>query len=396
MQQQQRIGRSGPGVVRRRLCLATLALATTQAQAGLRVVDPSGDSPGSVPTLREALRLARDGELILLAPGRYAGDGGVVRQRGLTIRAAGGEAVFDAQGQRLTQDKAVLVAAGDALTLEGLAFEHALAPDANGAGVRLERGSLRVHRCRFEHNQMGLLTSNDARARLQVEDCVFARAAPPRGRGLHHLLYVGAIGEARVSGCRFQQGGPGHLLKCRARQAWVAYNLFDDGPMGSASYELEFPNGGDVTLIGNLVHQGAGSPNPSIVAFGAEGGERRERHRLRMSHNTLINAQLTPAAFVRVWEEKLGTPLQGALFNNLLIGVGALLGAPAQQGTRRGPSGLLRDPVTGDYRLVERALLPVGVDATTDADLRPQREFAWPLGTRALTPPTAWRAGALQ
>jgi hypothetical protein len=37
-----------------------------------------------------------------------------------------------------------------------------------------------------------------------------------------------------------------------------------------ASYELEFPEGGVAVVVGNVIAQSADSPNPIVVAYGAE------------------------------------------------------------------------------------------------------------------------------
>jgi hypothetical protein len=90
---------------------------------------------------------------------------------------------------------------------------------------------------------MGILTGNVADSVLEVEDSEFGEA-PRHAGGLHHLLYAGTIARLSVRGSRLQQGFRGHLIKSRARESSILYNLIVDGVGGRASYELEFPNGG--------------------------------------------------------------------------------------------------------------------------------------------------------
>jgi hypothetical protein len=76
-------------------------------------------------------------------------------------------------------------------------------------------------------------------------------------------------------------------VKSRARVSEVRYNWLADG-RGQASYELEFPEGGDATVVGNVIAQSAATGNPAVVSYGAEHG-RWPVNRLRLAHNTLIN-----------------------------------------------------------------------------------------------------------
>jgi hypothetical protein len=134
---------------------------------------------------------------------------------------------------------------------------------------------------------------------LEVEDSEFGEAPKYYTGALHHLLYVGAIARLSVSGSRFQQGFRGHLIKSRARENSILYNLLVDGTGGSASYELEFPNGGLAWVIGNVIGQSATTDNPDLISYGAE-GQRWPDNALYLAHNTLIDDKLD-GRFLRVW-----------------------------------------------------------------------------------------------
>jgi hypothetical protein len=82
------------------------------------------------------------------------------------------------------------------MLIENIEFRGARVPDGNGAGIRFERGHLRIVRCAFFDNEMGILTGNVADSVLEVEDSEFGQA-PKHAGGLHHLLYAGTI--ARLS-----------------------------------------------------------------------------------------------------------------------------------------------------------------------------------------------------
>ena len=125
-----------------------------------------------------------------------------------------------------------------------------------GAGIRLERGSLSVKDCSFSRCEMGLLTNNDPNTQLDLQGCEFSFGERPGS--FSHLLYAGSIAKLSVSGCYFHHGMRGHLIKSRAALNHIFYNRLTDEIGGSASYELEFPNGGQALVIGNLIQQSSG------------------------------------------------------------------------------------------------------------------------------------------
>src|SRR5574343_1705821 len=262
------------------------ALAETEKAKAATVAATMIVGPGErVATISEAARLARDGEVIEIRPGTYRGEPAVWTQNNLTIRGAGERPVMLADGKS-AEGKAIWVVRGGKVWIENIEFRGARVADLNGAGIRFEKGSLTVRGCAFFDNEMGILTAS-APDLLEVIDSEFGDA--PRHKGsLHHLLYVGTIGKFILRGSRFSNGYLGHLVKSRARENHILYNMLVDGAGGQASYELEFPNGGIAYVIGNTIGQSAGTDNPSIVAYGAE-GPRWPENALYFAHNTLIN-----------------------------------------------------------------------------------------------------------
>lgn len=344
--------------------------------------------PGGLATIAEATRLAGDGDVVEIAAGTYRGDVAVWLQKRLTIRGVGGRPELVADGNN-AEGKAIWVIRDGDFEVDNIAFRGARAAPGNGAGIRFEKGRLTVRHCLFEDNEMGILTGNDPDSRLSIEDSEFAHAPQGPEHPLKHLLYVGHIARVDIRGSRFHDGYVAHLVKSRARESDLRYNLVWDGPAGSASYEMDFPNGGVVTLVGNLVGQSPATSNPVLISFGAEGSAWPE-HRLTVVHNTLSNDAGPAAHFLRVWSDKLG-PVSSQVSNNLLVGPGALEGARGDitEGNR---AGRLRDPAALDFR-------PARGTASVrppPADLAPQAEFDPPLGTRPLATPRRWLPGALQ
>jgi hypothetical protein len=344
-----------------------------------------------VKTLRDAARSARDGATVEVDAGDYVGDTAVWTQNDLTIRAVGGRVRLIADGAA-AEGKGIWVIRGSGISVEGFDFSGAAVPSRNGAGIRLDRGSLRVRDCSFTGNEMGLLAGNDPDTVLEIENSEFAHNRRPDGH--NHNLYVGAIARLSVTGSYFHHAHVGHLLKSRAAVNHIRYNRLTDEGDGSASYELEFPNGGVAYVIGNIIQQSARSENVHMISFGAE-GYRWPTSQLYLVNNTLIDDMPANGVFLRV------APGASALItNNLLVGparwdVDSMAEFHTNFSVDRGD---LVDPASGDWRL--RPNSPAwgkAVDPGTahSVALRPSREYSHPRSSTSLDPP-AVQPGAIQ
>ena len=377
-------------------CLALLGCALPRpGLAETLLVGPTAPSL----TLAEALAKAADGDTIALMPGVYEGQQGVVTQQRLTIRAVAERPQLRAKGP-LAERKAILVVRGGEVTVENLEFRGARAEDANGAGIRHERGKLTVRESVFLDNEVGILTGNDEGAELVVEDSEFGLAPRIEG-GLHHLLYVGRIGRFTLRGSRFYSGFEGHLVKSRARESRIAYNLIYDGEEGEASYEIDLPNGGLAWVVGNVIGQCAKGRNPVMVAFGAEGNA-WPTSGLYLAHNTMVGNPWPPSWFVRVFKDRLPAATEVKLINNVTLGLGML--SPFTEGEFRGNVWALRRRALNniyalDFGLTEASgwrgsAQPAGQGG--GQSLQPTAQFKLPRGTQPITPPKAWSPGAMQ
>ena len=388
-----RLRQMGAGM---RACIFSLALcsALPALAAETWVVGPK---PPQM-SLREALSRAGDGDLIAVMEGDHDAAVGVITQKKLTLRGIGRRPVLRAGGHT-ADGRAMLVVRDGDVTLENLELRGARAATGNGAGVRLEKGRLRIERCALLDHEIGLSTANDADTELAIVDSEFGEA-PRSAGGLPHLLHVGRIARLSITGSRFHQGWEGHLIKSRARVNDIRYNLIFDGWQGAASYEIDLPNGGLTWLVGNIIGQGPGAANRALVAYGND-GQAWPGSALYMSHNTLLSGGAWPARYVRIFEDRLppATPL--FLVNNVAAGIGFLeTWMPGTlQGNVRTLGRWLRAPAMLDFALPDGSPLRAqAVDAAqvNGQDLRPTAEFALPIGTRPLKPVTRWAPGALQ
>lgn len=350
-----------------------------------------------IASITEAARLARDGEVIEIRPGIYRGQPVVWTQDRLIIRGAGERPIMLADGKS-AEGKAIWVLKGGKVRIENIEFRGTRVADGNGAGIRYEKGQLTIHACRFVDNEMGLLAANSSDLSLEISDSEFTDA-PRHAGALHHLLYVGRIGKFVLRGSRFENGYLGHLVKSRARENHILYNMLADGPGGKSSYELEFPNGGLAYVIGNLIGQSAATDNPRMVAYGAEGPV-WPVNGLYMTHNTMINDHYR-GDFLFVWIEKFPAGIDIWAINNLTVGNGDFF-RPAQgrfEGNQSAARGELIEYGGLPARLINLSPLrgtvrpPGSVGAE---DLLPNAEFTYPVGTRPLRGSSALAPGAFQ
>lgn len=263
------------------------AVATTACDSAAgRVLDVG---PGkSYATPSAAAAVAQSGDVVRIAAGAYRGDVATWSASNLTICGMGGRARLYADG-RSAGGKAIWVVAGANTTIDGVDFLNAKVPDNNGAGIRAEHksGDLRVLNSGFYDNQNGILSAAGPIG-ITIEGSEFARSDTGTTAALGHNLYIGRIDRLTVRGSFFHEAVRGHNLKSRAKVSEVENSYFMDGPAGRSSYLTDFPDGGQVTLRGNLLHKGPLADNPTAVAFGAESMSAWPTNTLELRHNTLV------------------------------------------------------------------------------------------------------------
>ena len=350
---------------------------------------------GPLIRIADAAKLAGDGDVIEIEGGDYRQDVAVWQQKRLTIRGVNGAARLFADG-RVAEGKAIWVIRNGDFDISNIDFIGARAGDGNGAGIRFEGGRLRVRGCLFWGNQMGLMTGGDGTmptASLVIEKSEFAYSHVLGRWG--HNLYVGSLDSLTVQGSYFHHAGVGHLIKSRARRNTVLYNRLTDEAGGRASYELEFPNGGEAVVIGNLIQQQGATENGTIVSMGAE-GYRWPTNALYLASNTIVNDHSHGGAFLVV--SKGADRVLSA--NNLFVGFGAVRADTTldRWGDQHVEWPALVRPSRFDYRLEhpaqDLAYRPMA-DAELARRLAPRLEYVHPKSTRVLGEPPRW-VGAIQ
>ena len=152
---------------------ALLLLAAWPAGATTLRAGPGTDYPQP----SAAIAAAAPGDTVAIAPGTYYDCAAWSTDR-LTIdgRGDGGDAVFS---DRSCQDKAAFVIGGAGTVLRGIAFTRQRVPDRNGAGIRLEGGSLTVEDCSFDDEEAALIAAPRPGAELVLRRVTVRHAGAP-------------------------------------------------------------------------------------------------------------------------------------------------------------------------------------------------------------------------
>ncbi len=243
-----------------------------------------------------AIAEASGGDTVRIDPGVYH-DCAFVRGSDVTIEGTGPGVVLST---RTCGGKAILVTQGDDITIRNLTLEGASVRDQNGAGIRSEGVNLTVDHVRFLDNEEGILAGNRPGSTIRVLNSDFERNGTCAGSGgCAHGVYVAHIKELDVEHSRFFDQQVGHHVKSRALVTRVIDNDIEDGPDGTASYEIDVPNGGSVLIEGNTLEKGPKAQNwGTAIAIGEE-GRPLPSDGMRVSDNKFTNDNEHQTVFVR-------------------------------------------------------------------------------------------------
>ncbi len=349
--------------------------------------------PGRAYTLPcAALTVAPNGSLIEIDPaGNYAGDTCVIYGSNLTIRGLNGRAKIPA-GSTLAQSKAIWVVNGNAATIENIEFSGAVsASGGNGAGIRQEGVGVTIRNCYFHNNQDGILAGDNLPSNILIEFSEFAFNGA--GDGKTHNLYINHVNSFTFRYNYSHDAIVGHLYKSRAATNYVLYNRLSDNS-GTASYEVDLPNGGQSYVIGNLIEQSPNSNNPNVLAYGEEGASASNpNHDLFVVNNTFDNEKSTGYAVL------VNSAMNPAhLQNNIFYGAGlVLVGAGTQVTDLSGVNPLFTNSGAYDYTLLpgSPALGAGTLPGIGDGyALTPTYEYSHPAGGKVTTPAGRINIGA--
>ena len=313
----------------------------------------------------------------------YSGDVCQWNTNSLTlIGVGGGRAVINAAGQN-SQGKAIWVISGNNTVVENIEFTGATVTDLNGAGIRAEGTNLTIRNCYFHDNQEGILTDG-GNSTIIIEFSEFFRNGA--GDGFSHNLYIGNITKF-IFRYNYSHGAIiGHLLKSRAAENDIYYNRLTDESAGTASYEIDIPNGGLSYIVGNLVEKGPLAQNSALVSYQEEGANSgNPDHELFVVNNTMVNDH-GQGTFIVV-DGSVTVP--AIIKDNIFQGSGTITTqSSAVKANNFAGNAILASPTTYDYHLQATSpAINAGADPGTGAgvSLTPAYQYVHPSCAEART-----------
>ena len=268
---------------------ANLTASRTLAPPSVLTVGPGQEYA----TLAQAAAVVQSGDTIDIQAGTYTNDFATINGN-VTIQGVGGTATFVAT-ETPPNDKGILDLTGN-ITVDNLAFTGASVPASlggNGAGIRYEGGNLVLNNDAFYGNQDGMLANPDPTGSITINNSYFSDNGS--GTGYTHNLYVNEVGTLLINASTFTDAQVGHEIKSRALNTIITNSTIADGPSGTASYAIDLPNGGNATIVGNLIEKGPNSENPTMISAGEEGSV-YANSTLTISDNTLLNDLVSPSS----------------------------------------------------------------------------------------------------
>jgi hypothetical protein len=238
--------------------LAFPLLGSAPALAATLQVGPG--QPYALPSA--AIRAAHDGDTVLIAAGEYV-DCAVVTASNLTIEGAGRDN-STVIGSRICQDKGILVTQGANITIRNLTLSRARSTEHNGAGIRAEGRNLTIISVRFFDNENGILAAPQHDGTLYVRQSEFFHNGSCES-ACAHGIYANDQALVRIEATRFIATQHGHAIKSRAQRTEILGCDISDGPDGTASYEIELPNGGALVVRDTSLEKGPLAENHSAM-----------------------------------------------------------------------------------------------------------------------------------
>ena len=335
-----------------------------------------------------AASAAQAGDTVEIAPGVYPKDVATWRANNLVLRATAKYAHLRADGAH-AGGKGIWVIAAHDVTVENIEFSGAKVPDENGAGIRIEGRNLKIRNCYFHDNENGIL---GGAGHLVIENTEFFNNG--FGDGFTHNMYVSPADTFTLIGSFTHHARIGHNVKSRAKVNRILYNRITDDADGTASYNIDLPNGGVAYIIGNVIQQSPNSDNTTLVSWGAEGLNGTD-NRVYISHNTLVN-DMSRGTFISL----SGTPSVAKAVNNLFVGPGTLFSGKLDTlGNLLTQSPAFVDRAAYDYRLtagspaVDKGKNPGAGDS---ASLIPAQQYVHPAAVAARPVQGAIDVGAFE
>ena len=329
--------------------------------------------------------LVQNGDTVDIDSATYTADVCSWTKNNLVLRGKGGMPHLDANNTSFGR-KAIWLITGTNTTVQNIEFSHChdvAALDQNWAGIRQEGANLTVSNVYFHDNDNGILANGVAGSKITIEHTEFANNG--FGDGFSHNLYINAI-DTLIFRYNYSHGTKiGHELKSRAHNNFILYNRLSNETGGTASRNIDLPQGGLAIVMGNVFHQSSTTSNSNMVGYKLEGTANPAPHNFYLINNTFCSDR-NNTVFVSLGA---GTALYKG-YNNIFAGpVSSILSGTA---TSIDTSNNLyfstiaaagfKNSANYDYRLLSTS---IAVDkgknagaAVNDQALTPNLEYAHP------------------
>jgi hypothetical protein len=272
----------------------------------------------------QVANLVGNGDTVDIDAGTYS-DCATWNKNDLLLRGVGGMAHIK---DVVCSGKGIWNFNGNNITTEYIEFSGASNPSLNGAGIRGQGGSFTVRHCYFHDNENGILCNDpvNGTSDVLIEYSEFANNG--QGDGYSHNMYIGTMKNFTLRYCYTHHAKIGHEIKSRAQNNYILYNRVSNELTGTASRNIDLPNGGLAIIIGNIIEQGPKSDNSNMIGYGLEGLSNPAPQNIYLSNNTIVNDR-SGGSFVSI---QSGTQLL-KMVNNIFAGSGTLISGTAKLDT---------------------------------------------------------------
>ena len=132
-------------------------------------------------------------------------------------------------------------------------------------------------------------------------------------------MYIGHAARFTLRYSYSHHASIGHTVKSRAQENYILYNRIMDEADGTSQLHHRSAQWRPSYIIGNLMQQGPGTDNPTILAYGAEGLTNPNRN--AVCREQYVRERLGSGTFVSSRQAR-----RRRLQNNLFVGNGTLVG----------------------------------------------------------------------
>ncbi len=247
-------------------------------------------------TIADAGAAAQDGDTIEIASGSYGC--AEFTASNLTIRGVGAAPLVSGP---VCHTRALFWFGPNAnnITVSNIAFSGAVDANGNGAGILFNGVNLAVNGSSFTANQDGLLIADHLTSTVTVDGSTFSgNGACLKGMGCAHGIYANRIGSLVVTNSSFDNTKTGHDIKSRAKNTEITNSTITDGPYGTASYLIDIPDGGNVTISGNTMEKGLHATNHTAAISIGEESAKNATGQILIASNLFRNDMTFSTAFV--------------------------------------------------------------------------------------------------